>query len=424
LVVEGLSMSLTGSFDRLYCYASLAGSPFERIPAGAGAFITLEAASWNIADHFSGPNKREVMASAVDPLQIVVECLGWQGEELINLGRFSRAHPPAEWDGRPLTAGPDTGVFTVTYRINPSFLAADEGGRAAWPLIDPSLEAPFNLRTFEDTSDCRLPPDRRPPGDPCQRSMLEWEYTPAPGDARAPTAYKVYRRAPGGSAPILFHTSPDSRRSAPLATDDCNATVFYSVSAVMGNDPITGEEIQSPLSEEFALLPTCASLEITLDFLWVYGVADGDPCTIFDDCRNDYEAYGWLSFNGHTVHWNDHCDTSFFDLDGCAYVAPSYSTLGEATGHNWADFMLNQGDGWRRGNHVLRIPISDGEGLSFAFTLMDHDSGSPDDAWCGGTGRVVRFEPARSAAEWQVMDEVVEFDDLNCIIRYRVRGLP
>jgi hypothetical protein len=254
--------------------------------------------------------------------------------------------------------------------------------------------------------------------------MLEWDYTTSAEAPDAPSAYKIYHRAPGGGVPILYHTTATGREIAPLATDDCNATVFYSVSAVVGRDPVTGEEIQSPLSEEFAVLPTCASLEITLEFLWVYGVNDGDPCTLFDDCRNDYEAYGWLDFNGHTIRWNDHCDTSFFDLDGCAYVAPLYSTLGEASGHEWSAFNLNTGDGWGRGNHVIRIPITDGEGLAFSFTLMDHDSNSPDEAWCGGTGRVVKFEPARSAAEWQAFDEVMEFDDLNCIIRYRVRGLP
>lgn len=423
LVVEGLAMNVTGSYDRLYCYASLAGSPFERIPHGTGSFISLEAGAWNIAEHFSGVNKREVMAPGAGPLDIVVECMGWQGEELINLGRFARSHPPEEWDGRSLTAG--AGSFNVTYRIQYSFRAADEAGRAAWPLIDARLAAPFNLRTAEDTSDCRLPPDRREPGDPCQRAVLEWDYTPSEAAPSLPTAYKVYRRSPEGSVPIHYYTTPTSVRRAPLATEDCHETVIYSVSAVVGNDPVTGEEIQSVLSEELEVPATCASLEITLDFLWNYNVDDGDFCTVFVDCTTfNYEAYGWLDFNGHRILWNDHCDTSFFDFDGCTYVSPSYTIVEVASGHHWADFNLNIGDGWRRNNNIIRIPIDDGGALNFAFTFMDHDSDSPDESWCGGTGRTQIVAAARPASEWRTFDQVLETDDGNCIIRFRVRGMP
>jgi hypothetical protein len=422
LVVEALEMTVTGSYDRLYCYASLADSPFERIPHGTSSFINLESGSWNIAEHFSGANKREVMASAVDPLNIAVECMGWQGEELINLGRFTRSHPPEEWDGRSLVPRPDGRDFSVTYRINFSFHAADEGGRAAWPLIDPSLSAPFNLHTAEDTSDCRLPPDRREPGDPCQRIELEWDYTPSGEALRLPTAYKVYRRSPGGSVPILYHTTPTLRMNAPLATEDCHETVFYSVSAVVGNDPVTGEEIQSPLSEEIEVLPTCASLEITLESLWVYSVDDGDPCTVLDDCHNDFESYGWFDFNGRHIRWNDHCDPGLFGA--CTYVGPSYSVVGEATRHFFSNAMLNTGDGWRRNNNIIRIPIGDGQGLSLIFTLMDHSDIYADENWCGATGRPAIAVAGRTASEWQTFDQVFEADDGNCIISFRVLGVP
>jgi len=430
LVVEGLEMSVAESFDRLYCYASLADSPYERIPYGTGSFINLESGTWNIAEHFSGVNKREVMASAVDPLNVVLVCLGWRGDELIHLGRFARSHPPEEWDGRSLVAGPDSGAFTVTYRINFSFHAADEGGHAAWPLIDPRVPAPFNLRTAEDTSDCRLPPDRREPGDPCQRTVLEWDYTPLEGAPGLPTSYKVYRRSPGGIVPILYHTSVAATRSAPLATDDCHETVFYSVSAVVGNDPVTGEEIQSLLSDELEVPATCASLEITLESLWVYEVSDGDGCFHFTDCAADYEAYGWFDFNGHRIIWNYHCDPGFFE--GCTYVGPSETVVTQATRHFFSNASLNTGDGWRRNNNIIHIPIRDGEPLNFVFMLRDHDDWSADNFWCGmRTGRAEISLEGRSAQEWLGVDEDVTFDTAagprrgfgDCMIIYHVRGL-
>jgi hypothetical protein len=93
-------------------------------------------------------------------------------------------------------------------------------------------------------------------------------------------------------------------------------------------------------------------------------------------------------------------------------------------------YMMNTGDGWRRGNNVIRIPIADGESLGLAFQLWDHDTNSPDDLWCGDwDGRARTLVEARSAAEWLSFDEEVFFDrgspgDGACDVRVHVRGVP
>ncbi|MEX1071625.1 MAG: hypothetical protein WEC37_03275 [Anaerolineales bacterium] len=423
LVVEALELQTEELFDRLYCYASLADSPFERIPYGTG-FITIASPAmmtWDIAEHFSGVNKREVFAPSAGPLNVVGECLAWQGEELINLGRFGASHPPDEWDGRLLTSGPGSGTFDITYRINRSFHAADESGRAAWPLVYPIIPPPFNLHLTDEWARCTEVAGGRPSCVGVEEPGLGWQYRVF--EEYYPTSYRVYRRSPGDVAPVLYYDGITTMWTAPLATDDCHERVFYSVSAVVGNDPITGEEIQSPLSEEFEVPRSCAALEVTLDFLWVYGVYDGDPCTDLATCRNDYEAYGWLDFNGRHIRWNDHCDPGLFE--GCVYVGPSYSVVDEASEHNWADFNLNSGGSWSRENNVILVPIRDGESLNLMFTLSDHDTWpNGDDNWCGGTGRVVLTEGPHSAVEWLSFDEVLESDDGNCIIGFHVRGLP
>jgi hypothetical protein len=428
-VVEGLSMETAGSFDRLYCYASLADAPFERVPRGASNFIALEAGAWNIAEHFSGSNKRPVFVYG-DALNIVVECLAWQGGELINLGRFTRSHPRAEWDGRILSATSDSGGYTVTYRINEGYETADaETGRALWPLVDGSLPVPYNLRTAAQWSDCRRSAEDVIACGLTEEPALAWDYTVAAASPRPALAYKVYRRLDGEDVPALYHTATAPSRSAPQAPGGCERTVFYSVSAVVGVDMLTGEEIQSPPSAELMVPPSCASLEITLNTLWVYGVYDGDPCTVFGDCRDDYEAYGWLMFNGHRFTWNNHCDPGFGE--GClSGGAPSYSTLLEASGHDWSAFSLNTGDGWGRGNNVIRIPIHDAEALVLRFQLIDHDDHSDDELWCGTEGRrTLRMLEPRSAADWLAFDEVLTVDGNDtllgaCIVDFRVRGLP
>jgi len=435
LVVEALELETAESFERLYCYASLADSPFDRVPSGAGNFISLEAGEWDIAEHFSGRNRRAVIVPALEPLNVVVECLAWQGEELLNLGRFSNAHTPEEWDGRLQTGRPGSESFEITYRILHSFAYAEDGRRATWPLVDPHLPVPFNLREADAWIRC-FESDRA-----CSRVFgpaIEWDYGPI-SEGPDPIGFDVYRRSGRGTLPELYFSTFYylSTHSAPLEFN-CTLPNFFSVSAIysadsLGVDTLSGENVHSALSEEMEFPPMCASLEITLDFLWVYGVNDGDPCTIFDDCHNDYEAYGWMSFeaegpshsrttfDGIRVRWNDHCDPGF--LSGCAYVAPSYSTLGEATGHNWSAFMLNIGDGWRRGNNVIRLPVGDGDTLNFMLSFRDHDSGSADDLWCGGTGRVVVSEGPHTAEEWLAFNQTLAFDDGNCIVRFTVRGM-
>jgi hypothetical protein len=415
LVVEGLSIETAGGFDRLYCYASLGDSPFERVPHSAGSFMTLEAGAWNIAEHFSGSNKRSVVVHGDGPLNIVVECLGWQGAELINLGRFTRAHPPPDWDGRTLSATSESGGFTVTYRINYGYETIDEGtGRTAWPLVDGSLPVPYNLRPAAQWLDCRRMADGIIPCGLTVAPSLTWDYTVSAAAPRPAIAYNVYRRLDGEEVPTLYHTAISPSRSAPLAAIDCALTAYYSVGAVVGNDPLTGEEIQSPPSSELEVPPSCASLEITLTELYVYGAYDPD---------HDYEAYGTLWFNGTPVIWNAHCDGG-----GCLTSGPSYTSVHEATVYSWADMFLSIGHGrYARSNNVLRVPIHDGETLRWSLVLWDHNELTDDYTWCGG--RRVHTVAARSIAEWLSFDQDVTWNDPYaepgaCALYFHVRGLP
>jgi hypothetical protein len=412
LVVEGLSMETAGGFDRLYCYASLGDSPFERVPHSAGSFMTLEAGAWNIAEHFSGSNKRSVIVHGDGPLNIVVECLGWQGAELISLGRFTRAHPPSDWDGRTLSATSESGGFTATYRINYGYETIDEGtGRTAWPLVDGSLPSPYNLRAAAEWLDCR-----GGSGDPCSTATepaLSWDYTTRAASPRPAIAYAVYRRLEGEEVPTLYHTSISPSLSAPQAAD-CAVTAFYSVSAVVGTDALTGDEIHSPPSSELRIAPSCAALEITLTELYVYGAHDPG---------HDYEAYGTLSFNGTPVIWNARCD-----VGGCLTSGPSYTAVHEATVYSWADMFLSIGHGaYSRSNNVLRVPIHDGESLRWSLVLWDHNDIGDDYTWCGG--RRVMTLAARSIAEWIALNQDVTWNDPyteggSCAMYFHVRGLP
>ncbi len=333
----------------------MADSSYERIPSGAGDFIELDSGIWNIADFASGHNKRTVIVNATHPLNIIVDCLGWQGDSLVDLGRFSRSHPPEEWDGRLLTAGPDEGSFSVTYRIEPTELAygsGGSGGAGAWPLVDPRIPAPNNLRRTTEWDNCT-----REPGDyiDCATESgpgFAWDYTVFPGAPRPPLFYQVYQRLESESVPSVYIDNIGSWMNAPLEVTGQHT--YYSVSAVVGYDPFTHEAIQSPFSEELDIPALTGTLKITLVDMWPYG--------------HNVKGYGWLSFNGHVITWNDHCDPGLFR--GCLTSGPSYTVIHETTVYRWEDMFLKQGDEWLTHNNVILIPISEGEPLRMNSSIM------------------------------------------------------
>lgn len=432
LTVEALEMTVRDPFERLYCYVSLAGSPFERVPNGS-SFLESESGVWNIAEYFSGENSRRVLNNPSRPLDIIAECLGWQEDTLVNLGRFSRFHPAEEWDGRTLIAGPSDGSFNVTYRINTTDSGGYGGGGGGEPVIDPSIPPPFDLHETDYAYYCTGVPviclSHHEPG------IGFWINLPL--GIPEPISYKFYGRR--GDEDIVHHfvTEPDHYPApqAAFAREDCDVPVFYSVSSVIGYDSATGAEIESSRSEELEVSSSCPQLEITLIALHVFSAPDGDPGTDFcvSDCGNSVEAYGWLSVGNRNITWNNHCDPSLGT--GCLTSGPSFTDLPQGTVISWENEFLSTGSGSGMGQNVFRIPIEDDQTLSILFDFWDHDYMSPDDLWCGWdlgrTSGIYRrqsyfnLEP-RSLEEWLAIDQDVEVPSPNgnCQLALHVRGVP
>lgn len=448
LSVEATEMNVRDPYERLYCYFSLANSPFERVPFGT-SFLELDSGIWNIAAHFGGENKRIINVHHTTPFDLIVECMGWQGETLVNLGRFSRSHPPEEWDGRLLTAGPADGSFRVSYRINST--DPEDYETALWPEEDASIPRPFDLRPTESAYHCAgVPPICRLVEEP----GIRWTaiLNDPPTVTREPLYFNVYaRRADEGTPYHYFSSDEGHRRSrfwdvdgysegtyvapqALIARRNCDVSIFYSVRTVVEVypsevDPSFDEETFSPASEELEIPSLCPQLEITLLSLHVLSARDGDPdeefCLV--DCGRQVEAYGWIQIGERRIRWNDHCDGSFGG--GCLTSGPSHTDLPEGSTIIWENEYLNTGSGGGTGQNVFRIPIPDDGDLTGTFRFDDHDPTSPDDFWCGwnlSRSSIISLLPARSQEEWLAVDRGVQIrsPNGNCQLDLYVRGVP
>ncbi len=191
LDLEALTFTVEESLDRVYCYYSVGGAPFVRVPEDEAEFLEPVEGGWDIAEHAAGAHRLSIPHNAAEPLPVAGQCLGWHGLELVPLGGFSQSHAAEEWDDRTLTNS--GGRFTVTYRIHPAVLESREGGSSA--IIDPSLPAPYNLQ-FSRLDACRgggMDPVTCALED---EAMLHWDWELMPGDMRTPAGFEVSYRLP------------------------------------------------------------------------------------------------------------------------------------------------------------------------------------------------------------------------------------
>jgi len=123
LEVELLSLETGEDYDGVYCYFSLAGEPFERVPA-SGYLEAVGERQWAIEQAMAGERRRViVLAEGSERLDIQGHCLGYRastdGGEVLDLGTPAMTSLAGEWDGREteLTATGRDDWVRVGYRV-------------------------------------------------------------------------------------------------------------------------------------------------------------------------------------------------------------------------------------------------------------------------------------------------------------------
>lgn len=380
LVVEAVSMESDVRRNQIYCYVGLGRGYLERVPNSYGEFIQRQAdGTWNIAEHFSGDNRRRVWADRDENLTIRGRCN--VRETFMPLPRFHASIPPEHWDGREIIIGPEDGSYQATVRV---FFTTESGGGDA--LVDPDIPPPTNLKEVNHWQRCGfLGSCLTFPG-----QAIAWEYPTGLG-VGDPRAYRVFRQMPGESEKVEVHRSRHPSWSAPaeLGSSGCQLGATYSVNAVTGiRDPITGDYIESPPSEEFEVRSECVKIKVTLHDLVVNKIRDNCPGL---RCSHNGKVYGTLWIGGEEISWNFHSHS-----DGSiSGDIPSTTRVSEGSEYSWETFYLNNGDGYDTGNNSFIIEIPEEEGMQINWEFKEHDKIGGDDNWCARRDRETLFRLSR-----------------------------
>ncbi len=248
LRVEVFDMTLSGSYDKVYCYASYEAAPEQRIPAAAGAFVQVGAGKADFSDAAAGLKSRMVPVPTDGALDIEGKCLGWSGQTLNDLGPFSGTFSQYEWDGARRTLKSTS--YEIEFAVKPytvgvwSTLGASTG---MYGNEDPTLPAPYDVSVGNASSSSGQSDSRE--------RALTWKWA---GDPKEIKGFAVFL----DGIPYGYYDGPNTRQATVYSPNYCGKSFVWQVRAVAG-------PAQSPLSPLFYdKLPQCKSY-VRVKFNWI-----------------------------------------------------------------------------------------------------------------------------------------------------------
>ncbi|HET7009175.1 MAG TPA: hypothetical protein VFI11_00245, partial [Anaerolineales bacterium] len=176
LQLEILDLTTNQPLDQAYCYLSheFAAREHARLPEDEDAFLSQDEGGWNIEDYAAGPHRAVFTHDLDQPIPVAMECWGWAGAELVNLGSFRNSHPRSDWESvLPVRFTGAGEGFEAVYSIGPfsgelrpllyeydcpsrqDRMVAPSGGDSE---CDTTIPAPYNVRLATDG----LPPEASP----------------------------------------------------------------------------------------------------------------------------------------------------------------------------------------------------------------------------------------------------------------------
>lgn len=464
-----LSLSTAEAFEGTYCYVSVNGSRYERLPAEP-SLLRPTSGDLNYSLPLQLPNRGQyALTVPTDGLvRINGECWGRRGAESFSLGRFTGGHPSSEWDGRDLIVTetayepvklssaeyiPDLAggsVFQIRYRIAPAGNRFDLSSLYSGVVILPaSLEpvqrplpevpSPTNVR-FENvvTGLCEPIPSTDPDygSSVCIDQVaprIAWDWN---GNAlfrqEAVSGFTVtvnFLDTTRNPALLLngteIYVQPGTtRRTVPPAVPSyfrCGGVLQITVSTVteLGRSlPSAPLQVRQPACNSRAILRiTVQSLTIGPSAASGQVLDQGDICILCDDRRMELFGDLFIAVNN---------------------TAPA---LSRTPGHDIGTLLtgacpqgtvcVNEGQYvWGQSPHrVTWLFEMEGDALqlqplSFTVALKDYDTHNGPDPFCVATKTL----GARSLTDWARTDENIELTsdlgEASCKFQINVTGLP
>ncbi|MEW5717182.1 MAG: thrombospondin type 3 repeat-containing protein [Chloroflexota bacterium] len=214
--VQALEFQTTHDYNRVYCYASLAGSAEERI----GPFSALGARRWDIAAIMGPLNSRTLFVAQGAPLQVRVECSG-----IVTLSREAPVPGSGIGEGGMSEAYFDLGSFTRSHNISGSNIdevTVDSSGGTAGHS--------FRVKYRVCTPGCKTPVLRAPNirlTHPYGMHFLWWDWA---GQSYDINGFKVYM-----NGNYMFSVGPRETHYRFRDVPPCGSRFDIQLTAYRGN---------------------------------------------------------------------------------------------------------------------------------------------------------------------------------------------
>ncbi len=332
LTITVLDLTVTGNFDKAYCYVSFEKAPEQRVPYEE--FIALQGGKSQASD---------IASYGIDVpkdriLDLTGDCFGWSGSVFGHIGSFQAALNPDTWNGqRQTVTGSD---LEIGMSITPY-----QGTEASqYGSTDPTLPVPYGV-FFE------VPPPGQggytyhPPF-----GTLNWQWA---GDPKLIDGFDIFV-----NGKPYRSEKPESRQLSAQAPNECGEPPRWQVAARSGT-------VTSNLSEPFVYgMPKCQTvLRVRFEEINLEKTDDGWP----GDYCDTLEAYFKIWVRDSTrSFWN----SNFFKPVKCGTY-----TFKALAGDTYTKLYAPE-------PNSITIPVYPGEDLSaiwFGAKFWDSDTGNSDD---------------------------------------------
>lgn len=474
-----LQLTAQEAYNGVYCYVSVNGSRYERLPGDPGLLRpTSGDLGYDLPLQLPSRGLYAITVPTDGLVRLEGECWGRRGAESVRIGRFSGSHASPEWDGRDLTTellafeprqlasltgepAPAGGASFLRYRIQPAASRFDLSNIAPGalqsiylnipPILDPlegndtTIPAPTNLR-IQNVAGC----DVFPTTDPNVESsvcngpltpLLRWDWR---GNSfyNEPdvTAWRInvtiIDDLRPGSAPIagpsLLVVRPlgaaSAGRSAGLPTLPSNYACGVTAQITVTTLTARGNSLPSqPLVLRQPPCPNLGLVRITINAITVGPSAssgevrdDGDICILCADRR--LEVFGDI-----VIGINNYAPA--FSND------PSYGagTILFGDCPNSTACLTEGRYQWGSRPHIApwlsemeaqaQTLGSQGE-ITFVALLSDYDTQNSPDHYCVASGSLA----PRNKFDWTRINETVILTggsgEASCQVEILVQGIP